>query len=324
MDKLYGPHPAALLELNAVSVDTVELPELSKRKVGLDVLRLDKIHPVVSGNKWFKLKGHLQMAAGSPLITFGGAWSNHIVATAYAAAKTGLPATGIIRGEKPAHLSATLQAAASYGMNLQFISREQYRLKDEPGFLKALSARHPGPPPYIIPEGGGGEPGISGSEEILQLVDKDHYTHILCAIGTGTMFRGLLRASGPEQKVIGIPVLKGMRDLPHSNGTELPEWERAGGEGEGALSPKKLKNCEIIPDYHFGGYARKSQELLDFMNRFYETSAIPADFVYTGKLFYAVMDMLQKDLFPDNCRLLVIHSGGLQGNSSLPPGILKF
>ncbi|MHA4809900.1 1-aminocyclopropane-1-carboxylate deaminase/D-cysteine desulfhydrase [Flavitalea flava] len=299
MDKLFDPALDALFDLSPVPVDTVEVPELTKRKIGLDVLRLDKIHPVVSGNKWFKLKGHLQLAANyKSVITFGGPWSNHIIATAYTAAKAGISATGIIRGEKPVHLSETLQAASAYGMHLQFVDRESYRHKHEPGFLQTHCDA------YIIPEGGAGEPGIAGSGEILRLVERDRYTHVLCAIGTGTMFLGLLRASGPGQKVIGIPVLKGIA-------FKLPELE-------------KLKNCEIITDYHFGGYARKTKELLDFMNHFYETSGIPSDFVYTGKLFYAVMDMLKKDLFPEGCRLLVIHSGGLQGNRSLPPGTLKF
>ena len=127
----------------------------------VDVLRLDRLHPVISGNKWFKLKGHLQAARTSPdrpILTFGGAWSNHLIATAFAAKQLGLQAIGLIRGERPAKLSATLEAAASYGMALIFISREEYARKEQPGFLGELAESYPGV--YIIPEGGGGEAGI--------------------------------------------------------------------------------------------------------------------------------------------------------------------
>jgi 1-aminocyclopropane-1-carboxylate deaminase/D-cysteine desulfhydrase-like pyridoxal-dependent ACC family enzyme len=282
---------------NPLSIDPVLLPELTQHRITAHVLRLDKIHPVISGNKWFKLKGHLQAAikkSSRHIITFGGPWSNHIIATACAAQQAGLRATGFIRGEQPALLSDTLRAAAGYGMHLEFISRQEYATKDSPAFLERLSARWPGS--FIIPEGGAGSLGIKGSEEILQAVDKSLYSHILCAIGTGTMYRGLVNASDPGQTVIGIPVLKGMDHL-------------------SAIS---------LPDYHFGGYARCSQELLDFMNRWYQATGIPSDFVYTGKLFYAALDSVNKGLFPPDARLLLIHSGGLQGNRSLPPGALDF
>jgi 1-aminocyclopropane-1-carboxylate deaminase len=138
------------------------------------------------------------------------------------------------------------------------------------------------------------------------MVDSSQYSHILCAIGTGTMYLGLVNAAAPGQTIVGFPVLKGMNDL-------------------STISPALTKaQSRIIPDYHFGGYARSTPELLDFMNRFYQTTGIPSDFVYTGKLFYGAMDMLQKGLFPPGSRLLLIHSGGLQGNRSLSPGVLDF
>ncbi|MDO6432471.1 1-aminocyclopropane-1-carboxylate deaminase [Flavitalea sp. BT771] len=270
-----------------LSIQTVELPELAQHHVSMDVLRLDLIHPVISGNKWFKLKEWLRIAAaggGSHLITFGGAWSNHIIASAFAAREAGLSATGIIRGEKPARLSATLSAAAAYGMRLEFITRTAYRQKDDPIFLAGLSTRYPGA--VIIPEGGAGEPGIKGSMDILREIDSSPYSHILCAVGTGTTFKGLSAAASTSQEVIGISAL--------------------------------------APPYHFGGYARHTPELLEFMNHFYRTTGIPSDFVYTGKLFYATLDMVRKDHFPPDSRLLVIHSGGLQGNRGLPPGLLYF
>jgi len=284
-----------------LSIDEVDLSPWTPQPIGLDVLRLDRIHPVISGNKWFKLKGWLQLATASTsrqIVTFGGAWSNHIIAAAYAAKLTGLRATGIIRGEEPARLSDTLQAAAGYGMQLEFISRETYQQKEDPAFLRQLSDRYPGS--MIIPEGGAGAPGITGSREILDAVDKTRYTHILCAVGTATMYQGLAAAALPEQSVIGIAVLKGFPDPP------------AG------------QSNRIIPDYHFGGYARQTAALLDFMNEFHQATGIPSDFVYTGKLFYAALDLIRSNLFPAGSRLLVIHSGGLQGNRSLPPDRLHF
>jgi len=278
----------------------------------VDVLRLDRLHPVISGNKWFKLKGHLKAAQASSnrsILTFGGAWSNHLVATAFAAKQLGLRAIGIIRGERPAKFSTTLEDAAAYGMTLVFISREAYARKDEPIQLEELTRSYPGV--YIIPEGGGGEAGILGSEDILRGIDATKYTHILCAIGTGTTFLGLVRASTPEQQVIGVPVLKGFDTL-------------AAIDKDKILRRELRDRCHLLPDFHFGGYARHPQELLDFMNRFYRKTSIPSDIVYTGKLFYALEQGLSQSLFPAHSRLLVIHSGGLQGNQSLPPGKLDF
>jgi len=293
-------------------VEQLRKKEYINRDLHVDVLRLDQLHPVVSGNKWFKLKGHLHQALitpDSPILTFGGAWSNHLVATAFAARQLGLTSIGIVRGERPARLSATLENAIAYGMSLSFISREEYSRKDQPIFLQMLTERYPGV--YIIPEGGGGEAGIRGSEDILGDMNSKSYTHILCAVGTGTTFLGLIRATTPGQQVIGIPVLKGMHSLKDIDADKY-------------LSADLLLRGRLLPDYRFGGYARHPQQLLDFMNRFYHETSIPSDIVYTGKLFYALDDSISRDLFPPHSRLLVIHSGGLQGNRSLSPGQLDF
>ncbi|HTR28021.1 MAG TPA: hypothetical protein VMH27_02055 [Puia sp.] len=270
----------------------IEFPESLGLGIHIDVLRLDRLHPIVSGNKWFKLKGHLDQAvlsSSDTIVTFGGAWSNHLVATAYAAGEAGLRAIGIVRGERPAVLSPTLTDALRHGMTLEFISRHQYAKKE----IALFSQRYPGA--YIIPEGGAGPPGARGSGEILRMIDSTEYSHILCAVGTGTMFEGLVHAVRPGQVVIGVPALKGFE--PRDN------W---------------------WTDYHFGGYARHPPELLVFMNEFYRETGVPTDIVYTGKLMYALRDGLRKECFRPAARLLVIHSGGLQGNRSLPPGTLLF
>lgn len=284
-------------------------PEATTQHIGIDVLRLDLLHPVLSGNKWFKLQQHLALAGRSPILTFGGAWSNHLVATAFAAQQAGIQAIGIIRGERSSTLSATLQEAANYGMQLEFITREQYAQKTTTFFHQHWLERYPGA--YVIPEGGGGLPGIIGSETILSKIDAQSYTHFLCAVGTGTTFLGLVRASPPGAVVIGVPVLKGLETMAAIDPT-------------GILTPEQTGRARLLPGYHFGGYARHPQELLDFMNGLYTHSGIPTDIVYTGKLFYAVYDSLRRPFFPARSRLLIIHSGGLQGNRSLAPGRLLF
>jgi 1-aminocyclopropane-1-carboxylate deaminase len=152
--------------------------------------------------------------------------------------------------------------------------------------------------------------GIQGSMEILKCTSQNNYSHIVCAIGTGTMFAGIVNASLPKQKIIGITVLKGMKNLSE----EIFQF----------VNQDKSKDFVINNDYHFGGYAKKNDDLIKFMNAFYQLTNIPSDFVYTGKLFYAVIDLIKKDYFPAKSKLLVIHSGGLQGNSSLPKEALIF
>jgi 1-aminocyclopropane-1-carboxylate deaminase len=306
-----GPLIYPSIDLSSL-LDPLSFPGWKEQDLVADVLRLDKIHPVLSGNKWFKLKEYLQAArqkSSQTLITFGGAWSNHIIATAFAARQAGLRSIGLIRGERPGVLSATLQEAAACGMQLEFLNRQEYATKENPAFLKEISARYP--EASIIPEGGAGKAGITGSMDILQWKGARQYSHILCAIGTGTMFLGLSEACAPGQKLVGIPVLKGMDQLGAIGRDGFP-----GGE--------KIGDCRIYPGYHFGGYGRHTPELLNFMNHFYGSTGIPSDFVYTGKLFYAAMDLIRRHLLPAHSRLLLIHSGGLQGNQSLPPGILDF
>ncbi len=282
--------PGLRMNTAAATTDKVELPVLNKHDVELWVLRLDNIHPVISGNKWFKLKYHLQQAQQNKaegLLTWGGAYSNHIIALACAARELGWKSTGIIRGEQAPVLSHTLQQALDYGMQLEFVSRDAYKNK--------TTAEYPSY--YQVPEGGAGPLGIKGSREILDLTQKERFTHILCAIGTATMYQGLLSSALSGQQVIGVPVLKG-----------------------GA----KLSFNDIQSGYHFGGYARKSDALLAFMNHFYRQTHIPTDFVYTGKLLFATLDLVEKGHFPAGSRLLAVHSGGLQGNNSLPRGTLQF
>lgn len=297
-----------LLHPENIRVDPVHF--LSKFHTRVDVFRLDLLHPVVSGNKWFKLKEYLKEAKAFDkkiIASFGGAYSNHIVAMAAAAQMNGLKSIGIIRGEKPKQLSHTLQQAMNFGMELYFISREAYKEKTIPA---EVSAQHDANEIYSINEGGYGNKGVEGAKDILSQTETSAYTHIIAAVGTGTTIAGLTEASNSNQKLIGISVLK--------NNFSLQE------EIESLISKDNQKRFSLIHDYHFGGYAKCTQQLFDFMNEWFRQTNIPSDFVYTGKLFFAVNDLVQKNYFPEKSRLLVIHSGGLQGNQSLPKGTLIF
>ncbi len=295
-----------------VSLDELIFPSLQAARIQAHVLRLDKIHPVISGNKWFKLKYHLLRAAAGNyrgILTWGGAYSNHLVAAACAAARAGIPITGIVRGERPVTLSHTLLAAQKYGMDLLFTSRENYRRRQDPAYLQVLAGEYPDT--LMVPEGGGGPEGIRGCQEILSLTDTRSFTDIICAAGTGTMFCGLLQASLVHQRMTGICVLKGLEGSDYEK-DRMPGQNSRGG------------NYRIFHDYHQGGYAKKNPDLIDFMNNLYTNCGIPSDFVYTAKMFYGTLDLVQKGYFTANSRLLIIHSGGLQGNESLSPGTLLF
>lgn len=285
-------------------ITTDSLHIFKEKIVDADVLRIDKIHPIISGNKWFKLRYYLDEAKQQQkktIVTFGGAWSNHIVATAAACRLNKLNSIGIIRGEATVTPSSTLLEARQLGMQLVFISRSDYKSKQLPDFILQNEDN------YFIGEGGYGMNGAKGAATILDYAVQKNYTHICCAAGTGTMTAGLLLSSS-KTAVVCISVLKNNYqledDISHLAGSN--------------------KKSIIIHDYHFGGYAKHNTTLLSFMNEFYSLTAIPSDFVYTGKLFFAVKDLVANNFFTPGSKLLIIHSGGLQGNNSLSKGTLIF
>ena len=291
----------------AVNIETIHAEWLTDKKVALDVLRLDKIHPVVSGNKWFKLKYYLQEAEAqkkTTIATFGGAWSNHIVAVAFACKEASLKSIGIIRGEQPRVLSHTLEKAVEYGMELHFVTREEYRIKE--AVIQKLAYNNW----YWINEGGYGEAGAKGASEILSGVDLWHYSHIIAAVGTGTMLAGLVLAATTKQKVIGISSMKGNLSLEQGI-LRLIDKQKTGAK------------FQVIHDYHFGGYGKHPTPLIDFINEVYAKHDLPLDIVYTGKTFFAIKDLTEKNFFEPRSKLLMIHSGGLQGNASLGDKLLQ-
>jgi 1-aminocyclopropane-1-carboxylate deaminase len=295
-----------MLDVNTIQIQSLKCSWW--KNLPCDVLRLDELHPVVSGNKLFKLRYYLDDAKASEkntIATFGGAYSNHIVATAFACKESGLKSVGIIRGEKPPQLSASLEDALRYGMNLIYVNREAYKDKEK------IIRQYASETWFWVNEGGYGQNGMLGAKDILQFADTTGYTHIICACGTGTTLAGLMEAALPHQECIGISVLKGHAGL----AKDVMEL----------LSPQhQHKSCRIFHDYHFGGYAKHPRQLIEWMNELWRAEQLPTDIVYTSKLMYAVKDLISKDHFNNNHKILIIHSGGLQGNRSLPKGILEF
>jgi 1-aminocyclopropane-1-carboxylate deaminase len=294
-----------MINIKQVRIENIMPEEKSPNGVVIDVLRLDLVHPVISGNKWFKLNRHLEEAKRlekQRIITWGGAWSNHIAATAFACHKLGFECQLVIRGERPAVLSSTLKYAKGLGAELIFISREEYSGKIIPSFIETSGL-------FCIPEGGRSELGVRGAAGICDLFDLNAYTHLVCVAGTGTMAAGILRRLGQQQELVVISILKGYDGME----TEIRQ-----------LSGPSTANLQVSQEYHFGGYAKSSEILFNYMNSLFRQQNIPTDFVYTGKLFYAVEQFHAKGKFPEQSRVMVIHSGGLQGNDSLEKGTLIF
>ncbi|TDH29141.1 pyridoxal-phosphate dependent enzyme [Segetibacter sp. 3557_3] len=296
------------LDFEKVCIEEIQASWLSEKNIGLSVLRLDKLHPVVSGNKWFKLKYYLEEALllEKPTVaTFGGAYSNHIVATAFACKAYGLQSVGIIRGEQSDVASPTLYQAESYGMQLLYVSREQFREKEK------VAEQFGQFNWYWIGEGGYGSTGAKGAAEILGLANHQDYTDIVASVGTGTMLAGIIQSARESQRITGVSSLKGNFSLEQEVRDLLP-------------MNVKQRPFRIIHDYHFGGYGKQSEDLIQFIQQVYDEHQLPLDFVYTGKLFYAIKDLVNGQYFKDNASILMIHSGGLQGNASLGKSQLSF
>lgn len=266
--------------------------------VELYIKREDKLHAFVSGNKYRKLKYNLLEAdklGYKTLLTFGGAYSNHIAAVASAGALLGFKTIGVIRGEElvsEIDNNPTLRFAKQNRMQFKFVSREDYRNKTSEEFSEYLKDEFGDF--YLIPEGGTNHLAIKGCEEILSNSDKD-FDYICCAVGTGGTISGLINCSKPSQQVLGFPALKG--DFLKEDISKFVN----------------KNNWKLITDYHFGGYAKINTELVSFINEFKHVYSIPLDPVYTGKMLFGILDLIEKKQFPKSSKILAIHTGGLQG-----------
>ena len=277
-----------------IPYQTLQLPQ----PVQLTIKRLDLIHPQISGNKFFKLKYNLlaaQQQGFSQVLTFGGAFSNHIAATAFAAQHFGFQSIGMIRGEELAsqQFNPTLQTAQDLGMQLHFLSRFEYRLRHQVEYLQQLQQQYP--QAFIIPEGGSNALAIQGTQEILSPDDLENYDVICCAVGTGGTLAGIIESSSEQQHVLGFSALKG-DFLKH----DIQQWT-------------DKSNWSLTDAYCCGGYAKITPKLLQFMQQFEQQHHIPLEQVYTAKMMMGLLDLIQYHHFPAHTRILAIHTGGLQG-----------
>lgn len=301
-----------LFDTSTCVIQQLKSERFLKKGVAVAVLRIDKIHAIVSGNKLFKLHYFLKETMASShktVVTFGGAYSNHLAATAFACNALGLKSVGIVRGEAAATLSPTLQQCIAWGMQLKFVSREQYRAQSAVAFITQL--KNELGDCCIIPEGGYHAMGAYGAALMMEQFDKEKYSHVCTAVGTATTLAGLALGCTDEQQVVGYSVLKGMTDI-----NERLFYLTNDNE--------KLQQVAIRDDYHFGGYAKKNDALLNFMNACWQQHQLPLDFVYTAKMLYGIVEDIDKGFYPPGSSILCIHTGGLQGNNSLPAGTLLY
>ncbi|WP_422134427.1 1-aminocyclopropane-1-carboxylate deaminase/D-cysteine desulfhydrase [Endozoicomonas sp. ALD040] len=290
---------------NSVPVERINTYLVGNCPIAVDILRLDQVDPLISGNKWFKLKYFLIEAHSRKirtLLSFGGAWSNHLHAMAAAGYRFGFQTIGIIRGEKPAKPSAMLQDAECWGMRLIYVSRADYKKRYETEYqqalLKQLSLSLD--QLMIVPEGGSGEEGVRGCEDILDAgsIRASEYDEIWLACGTGATMAGIIRSAGSDTRVRGVAVLRGAGFLKD----DIQQY----------LSPVATRwNLEL--DYHCGGYGKTTPGLIQFILEFERETGVPLDPVYTGKLFFALKKMARSGGLSGISRLLLIHTGGLQG-----------
>ena len=261
------------------------------------IKRDDLIHSEISGNKWRKLKYNLQEARAQKkdtILTFGGAFSNHIASAAAIGKQKGFKTVGVIRGEEQVE-NPTLTRAKENGMQLYFVSRDEYKQKSETDYQVELRNRFGNV--YIIPEGGANELGAQGSEEIVNEIDVD-FDYICCDLGTGTTFSGVINSIVKEQYAIGFSALKGEDKLTEA----VQKFEKI-----------KRKNWHISFDYHFGGFAKRSTKLEEFIKEFREETNVPLDPIYTGKMAFGILDLAKKDYFKKGSSVIMVHTGGLQG-----------
>lgn len=277
----------------------IKLPLLEDKSIELFIKREDQIHPFISGNKFRKLKYNLSYAKSNgfkTLLTFGGAYSNHIAATAYAGYDQCFKTIGVIRGEELSSLpqNATLAFAQSHGMQFYFVDRGKYRAKDSKEFVEELKDEFGDF--YLLPEGGTNDLAVQGVEEILEEEYGDfEFDYICTAVGTGGTISGLINSIHPNQYVLGFAALKG-DFLP----SEIRKFVTS--------DLWSLNN-----EYHFGGYGKINLQLIEFINQFKKDTSVALDPVYTGKMMYGILDLVNKDYFKSSSKILAIHTGGLQG-----------
>lgn len=265
---------------------------------------------VISGNKLFKLSLYLEKFKKEnykTLITFGGAYSNHVHATAYQAKVLGIKSVAFIRGEQLLPLNPTLKDVTQWGTVLEPVSRADYKLKEQSEHIKKIISTYENP--LLVPEGGCGSLGVQGAARMLDGVGQSNFDYVVCASGTATTLSGLICASEAHIKLLGVPVLKAQNWMDQEISDYLTQLEI------------NKSNWQLLHDYHFGGYAKTPMQVLDFVSEMESDYSLILDPIYTGKAFYALLDQIKKGLIEKGSKVLFVHTGGLQGRRGLPPAM---
>lgn len=323
--------------LNPPEINKISHPLLIEKSISLSILRIDQTDAVISGNKWFKLKYNLIEARHQGcqiLLSFGGPYSNHIHALAAAGKAYQFNTVGIIRGEEHLPLNPTLSDAVKNGMKLYYIDRKTYRnkqtielieqlkamlIKDDPFFLKSKAMQSNASDIYIVPEGGTNELAIKGAAEIVSFIPHEtDYITIPCGTG-GTMagiISGIRQSEAHHADILGFPALKGVEYLQKTiSSILLPTCKNP--------QTRQARNWKLFFAYHFGGFGKINKQLALFIQEFEQSYGIELDPIYTAKMFYAVMDMIKSDYFPEGSKIIAIHTGGLQGKRGMEEKIEK-
>jgi 1-aminocyclopropane-1-carboxylate deaminase/D-cysteine desulfhydrase len=286
------------------SIQALKFDLGEKRELAIDCLRLDQVHPFISGNKWYKLKYHIlaaHSAGKSRILSFGGAYSNHLHALAFAGKKLHIKTIGIVRGEEPKVLSSTLQDCVDWGMSLYWLSRQEYRNVAPFDCIADYSKKYTDA--WIIPEGGSSEQGVLGVRELFERMwsaNNMNYDVIACPVGSGATLAGIVSANLGSVRCVGFSALKGVYDLESRVETHL------------GLA-QNTNPWEISHDYHFGGFAKINKRLTSFVSDFHQNNGVLLDPVYTGKMFYGLLEWVYQGRIKSDARILAIHTGGLQG-----------
>ncbi|NOX66646.1 MAG: 1-aminocyclopropane-1-carboxylate deaminase/D-cysteine desulfhydrase [Chlorobi bacterium] len=274
--------------------------------------RTDLVHPVISGNKWYKMKYNIvemQKQGFDTLLTFGGAYSNHIHAAAHAGKLFGFKTIGLIRGEEHLPLNATLQSAVNNGMKLHYVDRTTFRKRETNEFLNSVKGKFGDV--YILPVGGTNTVALKGCAEIIDQIDID-YDYICSASGSGGTFAGLVAGLQGDKKAIAFPALKGGKFLEKVIYGLVFDY-----------TGKSFNNWELNTDYHFGGFAKLSRELIEFTHEFNKLNNFELDYIYTNKMMLGIADLIRKGFFKSGETIIAIHSGGLQGNIGMKEKVQK-
>ncbi len=286
-----------MLSYRATPFQEIHDSILARAGVRLVVKREDLNHPFVSGNKWWKLKYNLANAierGEKTILTFGGAYSNHIYALSAAANELGLQSIGIVRGEEALPINDTLFFAQQMGMRLHYISRQDYRQKAKTLFIEKLKRQFG--EFYLIPEGGSNELAVRGVQEFISALEVQA-DYICCPVGTGGTIAGIIRGLNDEKKAVGFAALKGGSFL----NEEVANFVK-----------QENTNWELVTEYHFGGYAKYTSALLEFMNDFTERHQVPLDYIYTGKMMFGIFDLASRGFFKKGSTIIAIHTGGIR------------